>query len=46
MLESSVPLPIISDILSHSSSDTTKIYLKIDIRQLRDCALEVPEAQL
>jgi len=42
MLESSVPLPIISDILTHSSSDTTKVYLKIDIRQLRECALEVP----
>jgi len=42
MLESSVPLPIISDILTHSSTDTTKVYLKIDIRQLRECALEVP----
>lgn len=43
MLESRVPLPIISDILSHSSSDTTKIYLKIDLRQLRECALSVPQ---
>jgi len=44
MLESSVPLPVISDILTHSSTDTTKVYLKIDIRQLRECALEVPTA--
>jgi len=44
MLESSVPLPIISDILIHSSTDTTKVYLKIDVRQLRECALEVPSA--
>jgi len=44
MLESSVPLPIISDILTHSSTDTTKVYLKIDVRQLRECALEVPAA--
>jgi len=46
MLESSVPLPIISDILAHSSTDTTKVYLKIDIRQLRECALEVPLSHL
>jgi len=46
MLESSVPLPIISDILTHSSTDTTKVYLKIDIRQLKECALEVPAAHL
>jgi site-specific recombinase XerD len=41
LLESSVSLPIISDILSHNSSDTTKIYLKVSIMQLRECALEV-----
>ncbi|NSW92973.1 MAG: tyrosine-type recombinase/integrase [Firmicutes bacterium] len=42
MLENRVPLPVISEILSHASSDTTKVYLKIDISQLRECALEVP----
>lgn len=42
LLESRVPLPVISEILSHSSSDTTKIYLKIDHNQLRECALGVP----
>ena len=42
MLENKVPLPVISEILSHASSDTTKVYLKIDISQLRECALEVP----
>ena len=41
LLESNVPLPVISGILSHSSSDTTKIYLKIDIGQLKECALDV-----
>jgi site-specific recombinase XerD len=41
LLESNVPLPVISGILSHSSSDTTKIYLKINIRQLKECALDV-----
>jgi integrase/recombinase XerD len=42
LLENSVPLPVISGILAHSSSDTTKIYLKIDIGQLKECALTVP----
>ena len=45
LLESSIPLPVISEILSHSSSDTTKTYLKIDISQLRECALPVPFLQ-
>ena len=43
MLENRVPLPVISEILSHTSSDTTKVYLKIDISHLRECALDVPE---
>ena len=43
MLENKVSLPVISEILSHTSSDTTKVYLKIDITQLRECALAVPE---
>jgi len=43
MLENRVPLPVISEILSHTSSNTTKVYLKIDITQLRECALSVPE---
>ncbi len=45
MLENRVPLPVISEILSHASSDTTKVYLKIDISQLRECALDVPEIE-
>jgi integrase len=45
LLECSVPLPVISEILSHSSSDITKVYLRIDISQLRECALPVPLLQ-
>lgn len=41
LLEENIPLPIISEILGHSDSRTTEIYLKIDIKQLRNCALEV-----
>lgn len=41
LLEASTPLPVISEILGHDSSETTSIYLKIDIRHLRECALGV-----
>ena len=41
LLESSIPLPVISEILSHNSSNTTKVYLKIDVSKLRECALPV-----
>jgi len=42
MLNENVPLPVISETLSHSSTDTTRIYLKVDIPNLRRLALEVP----
>ena len=42
LLENDVPLPIISAILAHKSTETTKVYLKIAERQLIECALEVP----
>jgi len=42
LLEKGTPMPVISGILDHQDPDTTSIYLKIDIEQLRMCALEVP----
>jgi integrase/recombinase XerD len=42
MLLDGTPMPIISNILGHRYSDTTTKYLKIDIPQLRQVALEVP----
>jgi len=42
LLAENVPLPIISEILGHSSTCTTGNYLKIDIKQLRNCSLDVP----
>lgn len=42
MLEANVPLPVISGILSHTSMEVTKVYLKIDVSHLRECALDVP----
>jgi integrase len=41
MLEAGTPLPVISEALAHSNSDTTRIYLKIGVEQLRRCALDV-----
>jgi site-specific recombinase XerD len=43
MLKKEVPLPVISGILGHSSTETTKIYLKVDFKQLKKCALPIPE---
>ncbi len=43
LLAENVPLPIISEILGHSSTRTTENYLKIGINQMRNCSLEVPE---
>ncbi len=41
LLEENVPLPIISEILGHTNSNTTAAYLSISIDKLRNCALEV-----
>lgn len=42
MLESNVPMPVISEALGHSDTESTSIYLKIGISKLRECAVEVP----
>lgn len=42
LLSENIPLPIISEILGHSSTRTTENYLRIDITQLRNCSLEIP----
>jgi len=41
LLEENVPLPVISEILGHADTNTTAVYLTIDIEKLRACALEV-----
>jgi site-specific recombinase XerD len=41
LLEENVPLPVISEILGHTNTDTTAVYLSISIDKLRNCALEV-----
>jgi len=42
MLRNNVPMPIIGTILGHQSSESTKIYLSIDIDKLKACPLPMP----
>jgi integrase len=42
LLKVNETLPVISGILGHSSSTSTMTYLRVDINQLRRCALDVP----
>jgi len=42
LLENNIPITAIKEILSHKSTQTTKIYLKVAQTQLLQCALEVP----
>jgi site-specific recombinase XerD len=39
LLEDNTPLPVISEILGHSHTDSTSVYLKIDINQLKPFSL-------
>lgn len=43
LLEENIKLPTIAQVLGHVSSETTSVYLKIGINQLRQCALTVPD---
>jgi integrase len=43
MLEHDTPLVVISDILGHTDTDSTSVYLKVDLDKLRECCLSVPE---
>lgn len=39
LLEMETPLPVITDILGHSDSDVTAVYLKTDLQKLSECVL-------
>ncbi len=43
LLEQEVPIETISEILGHSSVNTTRIYLQINLEMLRQCALNPDE---
>ncbi len=42
MLSQSTTLPVISEVLGHSDSQTTMIYLNVDVNGLLRCSLDVP----
>lgn len=39
LLEKNTPLSTISDVLGHMDTDSTAVYLKVDIKKLKECAL-------
>jgi len=43
LLRENTPLSVISDILGHISTDSTAVYLKVDVDMLRECALNPEE---
>jgi site-specific recombinase XerD len=43
LLENNTPLPIISDVLGHVDADSTAVYLKVDIKKLKECPLNIKE---
>ena len=45
MLRKNVSMPIISTILGHRTTETTKVYIGIDIDRLRSCSLPIPPIQ-
>lgn len=42
MLGEGTPLPVISDVLGHVSSESTMYYLGVDVNSLLKCSLDVP----
>ena len=43
LLEKETPLAVISDILGHIDTDSTAVYLKVDMKKLKECALTFGE---
>lgn len=42
MLKNNVSMPIISTVLGHQNTESTKVYLKVDMEKLRKCPLPMP----
>jgi site-specific recombinase XerD len=43
LLERQTVLPVISEVLGHENTESTKFYLSVDLTSMRQCALDVPE---
>jgi integrase len=42
LLEKKTPLPVISEVLGHKNTESTRHYIRIDIDALRQCTLDTP----
>ncbi|WPV67054.1 site-specific integrase [Chitinophaga sp. LS1] len=42
LLEQSTVLPVITEVLGHESSCSTKYYLRVDLNSMKQCMLDVP----
>lgn len=45
LLEEQIILPVISDVLGHTSCGSTRTYTRIDMNSLKKCILEVPPVE-
>src|SRR3990167_7662169 len=43
LLEKNTPLSVISDILGHIDTDSTSVYLKVELQKLKECSLTFKE---
>ena len=43
LLKKNVSIPIISTVLGHQQTETTKAYMKVDTENLKSCTLKMPE---
>ena len=43
LLEKDTPLPVISDIIGHLDTNSTAVYLKVDMERLAECPLDFAE---
>lgn len=43
LLENDTPLPVISNILGHLDVESSAVYLKVDIKKLKECPLDLKE---
>ena len=43
LLEKNTPLPVISDIIGHMDTNSTAVYLKVDMERLAECPLDFEE---
>jgi len=40
LLENDTPLPVISHILGHLGVESSAVYLKVDIKKLKECSID------